>query len=299
MMLLFQYSFMMPAITACLLLAGIHTYFGYHIVKREVIFVDLAISQIAALGASVCLLSGWGEEMQIRTFAIGLLFTFAGALLFAFLRKCQNVVPMEAFIGIVYAGAMAASLLVLEKSATGTEHVKEMLVGTILTVSWHDVLQLGGIIASVAVLHAVFYRKFFIISENPQKAVGMRMKLWIWDTLFYATFGVVVTSSVKIAGVLLIFSLLTIPAVTAAIIAGKNYNRLIIGWVFGIGACLAGLEVSLRIDSAAGPSIIASMISMMLILSIVFVIVKHMFYKKKTKYTRYRQGAGHKGVNHY
>jgi zinc/manganese transport system permease protein len=134
-MMLFHYSFMLPALAICLILAGIHTYFGYHIVQRGVIFVDLSLSQIAALGASVAILMGWGENAPFLNFCISLAFTMAGAILFAFLRKSQKAAPMEALIGITYAGAIALSLLVLEKSATGTEHIKEMLVGTILTAS--------------------------------------------------------------------------------------------------------------------------------------------------------------------
>jgi zinc/manganese transport system permease protein len=124
-MMIFHYPFMLPALAVCLILAGIHTYFGYHIVQRGVIFVDLSLSQIAALGASVALLLGWGDEAPLKAFAVSLAFTFGGAVLFAFLRRSQKIVPMEALIGIAYAGAIAVSLLVLEKSATGTEHIKE------------------------------------------------------------------------------------------------------------------------------------------------------------------------------
>lgn len=263
-MMLFHYSFMLPALVVCLILAGIHTYFGYHIVQRGVIFVDLSLSQIAALGACVALLLGWGEGAPIKAFGMSLAFTFGGAVLFAFLRKSQKVVPMEALIGIAYAGAVAVSLLLLEKSATGTEHIKEMLVGTILTVSWHDVLQLGAIVLVVAIVHLFIHKRLFLISENPDGAAKSNIKLWVWDIIFYATFGVVVTSSVKVAGVLLIFSLLTIPAVTAMICTTGTIRRVVFGWLFGVIGCIAGLEVSLRLDSAAGPSIIATMLAIMI-----------------------------------
>ncbi len=264
-MMLFHYSFMLPALVVCLILAGIHTYFGYHIVQRGVIFVDLSLSQIAALGACVALLLGWGEDAPIKAFTMSLAFTFGGAVLFAFLRRSQKIVPMEALIGIAYAGAVAVSLLLLEKSATGTEHIKEMLVGTILTVSWHDVLQLGAIVLVVAIVHLIVHKRLFLISENPVGAAKNNIKLWIWDIIFYATFGIVVTSSVKVAGVLLIFSLLTIPAVTAMICIARTLRRVVFGWVFGLVGCIAGLEVSLRFDSAAGPSIITTMLAIMLI----------------------------------
>jgi zinc/manganese transport system permease protein len=271
-MMLFHYTFMFPALVICLILAGIHTYFGYHIVQRGVIFVDLSLSQIAALGTCVALLLGWGEDAPVKAYAISLAFTFGGAVLFALLRRSQKVVPMEALIGIAYAGAVAVSLLLLEKSSTGTEHIKEMLVGTILTVSWQDVIQLGTIVFVVAIIHLIVQKHLFLISENPEKAVKSNLKLWVWDIIFYATFGIVVTSSVKVAGVLLIFSLLTMPAVTAMICAKGTVRRVVFGWAFGLTGCVLGLEVSLRVDSAAGPSIIATMLAAMVLCSLVVVV---------------------------
>jgi zinc/manganese transport system permease protein len=264
-MLLFHYPFMLPALCICLILAGIHTYFGYHIVERGVIFVDLSLSQIAALGASVAILLGWGENAPLLTFCMSLAFTLGGAVLFAFLRKSQKIAPMEALIGISYAGAIALSLLVLEKSATGTEHIKEMLVGTILTAPWKEVFQLGIIVLAVGIIHWISRKKLFLISENPDKAAQGKLKLWWWDIVFYATFGVVVTSSVKVAGVLLIFSLLIIPAVSALIIVTGTVRRVVFGWGFGIIGCTLGLEVSLRGDFAAGPAIITTLLALLLI----------------------------------
>jgi zinc/manganese transport system permease protein len=264
-MMIFHYSFMLPAVAVCLILAGIHTYFGYHIVERGVIFVDLSLSQIAALGASVAILMGWGENAPFFNFCVSLAFTLGGAVLFAFLRKSQKRAPMEALIGISYAGAIALSLLVLEKSATGTEHIKEMLVGTILTVSWHDVLQLGIIVAVVAVIHWFSRKKLFAISESPEKAAQQNISIWSWDIVFYATFGIVVTSSVKVAGVLLIFSLLIIPAVTALISIKGTTQRVVFGWIIGLSGCVLGLEASLRGDFAAGPSIISTLLALLLL----------------------------------
>ena len=264
-MMLFHYPFMLPALCVCLILAGIHTYFGYHIVERGVIFVDLSLSQIAALGASVAILLGWGENAPFLNFCMSLAFTLGGAVLFAFLRKSQNAAPMEALIGISYAGAIALSLLVLEKSATGTEHIKEMLVGTILTVPWKDVIQLGIIVLVVGIIHLISRKRLFLISENPEKALENKLKLWWWDIVFYATFGIVVTSSVKVAGVLLIFSLLIIPAVTAVLSVAGTVKRVVFGWIFGIIGCALGLEVSLRGDFAAGPSIIATLLALLLL----------------------------------
>jgi zinc/manganese transport system permease protein len=283
-MMLFHYSFMLPALIFCLILAGIHTYFGYHIVERGVIFVDLSLSQIAALGASVAILFGWGEESPVLSFFISLCFTLAGSVLFAFLRKSQKTAPMEALIGITYAGAIAISLLVLEKSATGTEHIKVMLVGTILTVSWQDVIQMGLLVFVIGVIHFFLRRKLFLISECPENAEKQGLKIWWWDIIFYATFGIIVTYSVKIAGVLLVFSLLIIPAISAMISTKGTTRRVIFGWIFGLAGCIAGLEVSMRFDSAAGPSIIATLLIMMLSGTAVSVFMK---YISKANYNKH------------
>jgi zinc/manganese transport system permease protein len=264
-MMIFHYSFMLPAVVICLILAGIHTYFGYHIVERGVIFVDLSLSQIAALGASVAILLGWGENAPTLSFLVSLGFTFGGAILFALLRKSQKTAPMEALIGITYAGAIAISLLVLEKSTTGTEHIKEMLVGTILTVSWQDVMLLGSIVLAVGIIHWLSRKKLFFISETPEKAAQQKVRLWWWDIVFYATFGVVVTSSVKVAGVLLIFSLLIIPAIAALLCTSGTVRRVIWGWGVGLAGCVLGLELSLRGDFAAGPSIITTLLVILLL----------------------------------
>jgi zinc/manganese transport system permease protein len=264
-MLLFHYSFMLPALILCLVLAGIHAYFGYHIVVRGVIFVDLSLSQIAAFGTSVALCVGIGDQAPVATYWISLAFTLGGAVLFALLRKSQDIVPMEAVIGITYAGAIALSLLVLEKSAAGTEHIREMLSGAILTVSWVDVALLATIAVGTGVIHVIFRKTFFLISENPQQAIKNNIRVWWWDILFYATFGVVVTSSVRVAGVLPVFSLLTIPAVAALGCRTAKKWRLIFGWIFGIAGCILGLELSLRIDGAAGPSIIATLLGLLII----------------------------------
>ncbi|HUI91162.1 MAG TPA: metal ABC transporter permease [Chitinivibrionales bacterium] len=264
-MMLFHYSFMLPALAVCLVLAGIHTYFGYHIVQRGVIFVDLALAQIAALGASVAILAGWGENAPVLSFLVSLAFTFLGAVLFSLLRKAQNAAPLEALIGITYAGAIALSLLVLEKSATGTEHIKEMLVGTILTVSWQDVIVLALLVAAIGVIHVLARKKLFLISERPDEAQRHGVALWWWDIVFYATFGVAVTSSVKIAGVLMVFSLLIIPAVAALVSVRGTGRRVVFGWLFGVVGCVMGLEASLRFDCAAGPAIITTLLAMLLV----------------------------------
>jgi len=256
-MMIFQYHFVVIALLVCLILTGIHTYLGYHVVRRGVIFVDLSLAQVAALGSSVGVLLGWGPELPVQNYLISLSFTLMGALLFVFFRSKREKVPIEALIGITYAGAIALSLIVLERTATGTEEIKEMLTGSILTVSPKEVLFIAVLYSVVGFIHWLARKPLLFVTENPEEARSSGMKIWWWDFIFYATFGFVVTSSVKVAGVLLVFAFLIIPAVAAVLATEGTGKRIVFGWVFGLIGCVAGIEASLRLDWSPGPTIVA------------------------------------------
>jgi zinc/manganese transport system permease protein len=268
-MLLLQYPFALSALGLCLLLTGVLSFFGYHVVRRGVIFVDLALAQVASLGACVGFLIGWGEAKPIATFLLSLGFTFMGALLFSWFRG-RKALPIEALIGVTYAGAMALSLIVLEKSATGSEELKEMLVGSILTVPPRIVGLAAGIFAAVGAVLFLARRPLFAITEAPEEARKRGYKLWVWDFLFYTAFGVVVTFSVRVAGVLLVFAFLIVPSLASLLAlpgsaASGAWKRVAFGWGFGTVGCLAGLEASLRLDWSAGPTIVSAFILLLAI----------------------------------
>lgn len=256
-MMLFQYHFAVITLLVCLVLSGTYTYFGYHVVRRGVIFVDLSLAQVAALGSSVGVLLGWGEQFPVHNYLMSLAFTLMGALLFVVFRGKRQRVPIEALIGITYAGAIALSLLVLERSATGTEEIKEMLTGSLLTVSPKELLFITALCAAMGLIHWFSRKQLLLVTEEPETAHVNGMKLWWWDFVFYATFGLIVTSSVKVAGVLLVFAFLIIPAVAAMIAVEGITRRLIFGWLFGVTGCFGGLELSMRLDLSAGPTIVS------------------------------------------
>jgi len=265
-MLIFQYHFVILALILCVILTGIHTYLGYHVVRRGVIFVDLSLAQVAALGASVGILLGFGADTYpVQNYLISLSFTFLGAILFVLFRKIHDKVPVEAFIGITYAAAIALSLLVLEKSATGTEDIKEMLTGTILTVSPKELGFIAILYSLIGVIHWLSRKKLLLVTEDFELAQKKGLKIWWWDFVFYATFGFVVTSSVKVAGVLLVFAFLTIPTVSAIIATSGTTQSLIFGWIFGLAGCIGGLELSLRLDWSAAPTIITVYLILLII----------------------------------
>ncbi|MCX5784623.1 MAG: metal ABC transporter permease [Elusimicrobia bacterium] len=263
-MLMFQYHFATIALLVCLILTGIHTYMGYHVVRRGVIFVDLSLAQVAALGSSVAILLGWGEQFPVRNYLMSLSFTLIGALLFVVFRSKREKVPIEALIGITYAGSIALSLIVLEHAATGTEEIKEMLTGSLLTVSPKEVAFIAVLYSAIGIIHWLARKQLLLVTEAPDKARDKGMKLWWWDFVFYATFGMIVTSSVKVAGVLLVFAFLIIPAVAAMTTVEGTSRRIMFGWLFGIIGCFSGLELSLRLDWSTGPTIVTAFLVLLI-----------------------------------
>ena len=239
----------------CLILTGIHCYLGLHIVTRGVIFVDLALAQIAAFGAILALFFGY-ELTGIHAYIFSLLFTFVGAGIFALGRFREKVVPQEAIIGIVYAVFSAAAILVLDRAPHGHEAMKAMLVGSILYVNWPEVLKILLIYLAVGAFHFIFRQKFFLISQDVDEARRRGVAVMFWDFLFYITFGFVVTSSVKIAGVLLVFSYLVVPATCAMLLVKGISKRLVLGWIIGFLASIFGLFFSARWDLPTGASVV-------------------------------------------
>jgi zinc/manganese transport system permease protein len=251
------FSFLLAPFIASLILTGIHAYLGVHVVERGVIFVDLSLAQIAALGTTIAVLSGM-EPHGPGAYWISLLFTFLGAAVFSTIRGHKARIPQEAVIGICYAVASAAAILAMSKSAEQTEHLKEMLVGNILTVSWHEVVKTAALYGAIGLFHFIFRKKFLAISMDHQKAEAQGISVRLWDFLFYASFGFVVTSSVSIAGVLLVFCYLIVPSVGAMLYAENVGPRLAIGWTMGTVVSLIGVLLSLQMDLPTGATIVCT-----------------------------------------
>jgi zinc/manganese transport system permease protein len=282
----FALPFFRTALIASLVLAGIHAYLGFHIVRRGVIFVDLALAQMAALGVALALVLNVHENEHL-TYALALGMTFVGATVFAWLRgQEQRNVPLEAFIGIVFATAQAAVFLVLEKSPSGPEHLKETLAGTLFTVAPAHVRDTAVLYAVIGVAHFLLRRPFFEITNDPRGAEARGRKLFWWDLAFYAMFGLVVTSSVQIAGVLLVFGFLVIPAVAGLLATERPGLALVVGWVFGFAGSLAGLWGSIRFDLPAAPSILVSLTLLL------FVLGTAVALWKRSRETAWRTSAG-------
>jgi zinc/manganese transport system permease protein len=247
---------MVPAFAECLVLVGIDSYLGLHVIKRKVIFVDLALAQIAALGATVGFLFGM-DPASPAAFIFSMAFTFIGAAVFALTRLRDDRVPQEAVIGLVYALAAAVAILVIDKSPHGAEHIKNLLTGTILWVKWPEIIQSAVAYSFVGVFHFVLRRRFILISEDPDAA--FRAGVWVrfWDFLFYLSFGFVITFSVRTAGVLLVFVFLVAPAITATMLTDKWSFQLVVGWVMGTVVTVVALGLSYVLDLPSGPTVVA------------------------------------------
>ena len=253
-------EFLAAPFVASLILTGIHAYLGVHVVERGVIFVDLSLAQIAALGATIALLlpiTG-GDPHGSITYWISLGFTFLGAFVFSTIRSRRARIPQEAIIGICYAVASAAAILAMSKATSESEHLKDMLVGNILAVSWPEVGKTAILYGAIGIFHFIYRHKFLTISMDQRKAEAEGISIKLWDFLFYASFGFVVTSSVAIAGVLLVFCYLIVPSVAAMLYSDTIGRRLAIGWSMGTIVSAMGVYLSLKLDLPTGATIVCT-----------------------------------------
>jgi zinc/manganese transport system permease protein len=253
-------QFLAAPFAASLILTGIHAYLGVHVVERGVIFVDLSLAQIAALGATIALLLPFtgNDPHGPWVYWISLAFTFIGAAIFSTIRSRRARIPQEAIIGISYAVASAAAILAMSKATSESEHLKDMLVGNILAVSWPEVMHTAFLYALIGAFHYLFRGKFLAISLDHDQAEKSGLNVKLWDFLFYASFGFVVTSSVAIAGVLLVFCYLIVPSVAAMLYADRIGPRLAIGWTMGTIVSALGIYLSVKLDLPTGATMVCT-----------------------------------------
>ncbi len=263
-------QFLAAPFAASLILTGIHAYLGVHVVERGVIFVDLSLAQIAALGASIAILLPFtgGDPHGPWVYWISLFFTFIGAAVFATVRSHRSRIPQEAIIGICYAVASAGSILAMSHATSESEHLKDMLVGNILAVSWPEVGKTAALYGVIGLFHYRFRRQFMAISVSHEQAEKDGLNVRTWDFLFYGSFGFVVTSSVSIAGVLLVFCYLIVPSVAAMLFAERVGTRLAIGWSMGTLVSALGIYLSMKWDLPTGATIVCTFGAVLAVLAV-------------------------------
>ncbi len=263
-------SFMFLPFLACLLLVGINVYFGIHVLKREIIFIDIALAQIAALGGTIAVViehltesgldqaghdhSHEGESIVAYLISIGV--TILAAAAFTYLKSKKLRIPLEALIGIAYAVAATGSVILLDKAAGGDVHVSEMMSGSILWVNWEQIGILALVVGLVGVFHYLFRNKFLSLTDNYHENGGKNGYSKLWDFLFYASFGVVVVHSVEIGGILTVFAFLIIPAAISALFSNSWSVRIALGLGLGTIVSICGLYLSKVLDVPGGPTVI-------------------------------------------
>lgn len=254
-----ELQILLPAFLACLVLTGLLSYLGLHVLARGVIFVDIALAQIAALGTAFAATRNIEPHTPASWFW-SMAFCFVGAAVFALTRTVRRQVPQEAFIGITYAVAAATAILIANTLPHGDEEIKEILVGSLLTVSLREVGVTAAIFVVLGVFHLALRKRFLHLSFEPEGGGGDHdgWKAMAWDLAFYMSFGVAIASAVQMAGVLLVFSFLVVPAVFSALFTRKLLLRLLMAWALGALVSAGGLFASFRFDLPTGAAVVVT-----------------------------------------
>ncbi len=239
----------------CVMMVGILSGFGIHVLKREIIFIDIALAQIAAVGAIIAHLAFQAHGDSALAYICAFGFTVIAAGCYSVIRKKVTQLPLEAVIGVSYAVAAAAALFLIGISPGGHVHIQEMLAGSILWATWIDVLWCGIIFAAAALLLIVLRTPFNKISENYEEALQQGINVIKWDFLFYVILGAVITISVRIAGVVVVFVFLIIPATISANYSLSLGKRWIFALISGVAASVTGLLFANHFDFSVGPSV--------------------------------------------
>jgi zinc/manganese transport system permease protein len=250
-------SLLLLPFLACVAFVLIHAYLGVHVLRRNIVFADLALAQLSALGATLAFATGYSPTSVVG-FGYALLFTAIGAALLTMTRGLARFVSQEAFVGILYVVATAATILVIDRAPQGAEHVKKILIGSILTVDPPALAKFAALYAAIGILHWFLRRPLLAVSSEAQPAGRSMLVVSIWDFLFFLSFGIVVTSSVNTAGVLLVFSFLIVPAVIGSIFSNKVYVVLAVAWSVGILASAVGLAGSYVFDLPTGAAMVTA-----------------------------------------
>jgi zinc/manganese transport system permease protein len=251
------FSLLLLPFAACVAFVLIHAYLGVHVLRRNIVFADLALAQLSALGATFAFANGYSPT-SVAGFGYALLFTAIGAALLTMTRGLARFVSQEAFVGILYVVATAATILVIDRSPLGAEHVKKILIGSILTVGLPELAKFAALYAAIGLLHWFLRRPLLAVSNEAQPAGRSTLVVSIWDFLFFLSFGIVVTSSVTTAGVLLVFSFLIVPAVIGSIFSNKVHVVLAVAWGVGILASAVGLAGSYVFDLPTGAAMVTA-----------------------------------------
>jgi len=274
---MFQLPFMVQAFTAAIITGILLSYLGVHVVGRGIVFVDLALGQISSLGVA------FGAYIGIGHTSIPLIFTLVGALLMSFINIKDKRLKQEAIIGILYAFSSALTVLLISKTPHGDSDIQEVLFGSVLSISWQQILVIGIVFGSIALVHLIFFRKFFALTESFENGENHLIGIFnIWNFLFYMSIGLSIVFAVKVNGVIPVFSFLIIPAVSAILISKNKIIVILIAFIISILASFFGLNFSFHYDFPAGSSIV-TVLGIIFVLASLFNILKSKVKRKQEK----------------
>lgn len=265
------FLFLLTPMVASVLLAGILGYFGTHILARGIIFIDIAIAQIAALGTMVGMLLGIAEE-SFGVQLISYVFTLLIIGSFAFVKSKDLFIPMEALIGIIYCLGLAVALLLAENIPGGSNYITKTITGNILWVTWDKVFKCGLLFAGIGLIHIFLVKKLIQLSDSRMVDTHIGLEHKLANLLFYITFGIVVVKAVLIGGIFLVFTLLIAPSTAAAMYFQGWKNRIIWSWIIGITGTVTGILLSYSLNISNGPAIVCLLGSLVFILAFIKII---------------------------
>jgi len=280
---MFQLDFIVLAFVISILIGMLLSYLGVHVVKRGIVFVDLALGQISSLGVAFSDYVGYGKTI------IPIAFALIGALLMSFIHLRDKRIKVEAIIGIIYAVASAATVMLISKSAHGDSDIQEVLFGNILSVDWAQISILGLIFLFIALVHFIFRKKFFELTEHfvmhdtadNGSAFKLSRSLKFWNFVFYISIGLTIVFAVRTSGVIPVFSFLIIPAVCGIMLARKNLSIVLAAVAVSLLGAFFGLNVSYHFDFPAGSSLVAVLGAIFLLVSMIY-----FFRNQKTEKAR-------------
>ena len=265
--------FLAAPITVSVLLAGMLSYFGNHILSRGIIFIDIALAQIAALGTMLGLLIGITEGSPYLQI-ISLIFTLVIISIFALTKFERQVIPQEAIIGIIYGLGLGIAMLLAEKIPGGSNYITNTITGNILWVTWSDVISVAILFVVIALLHLFFKKQFIQISEHKENLPFSIQKVRVYELIFYITFGIVVVKAVPIGGIFMVFVLLIAPTAMATLFTQKWTNRFIWSWIIGIIGSFIGIYISYQLNISNGPAIVCLLGISVFVLAFVKIIIQ-------------------------
>lgn len=271
---MFQLDFIIQAFVVSLIIGIVLSYLGVHVVGRGIVFVDLALGQISSLGVAVSDYAGHGKTI------IPIAFALTGALLMSFINVRDKRLKVEAIIGIIYAVTSAITVMLISKTPHGDSDIQEVLFGNILSVDWDQIKLVGLIFGAIAVVHFIFYKKFYLLTESFEDdptntdAIAFRKdRLFkVWNFIFYISIGLAIVFAVRTSGVIPVFSFLIIPAVGAIMLAKNNLSVTILAVIISIAGAYFGLFISFHYDFPAGSSLVAVLGAIFMLISILYII---------------------------